>query len=150
MADSRATLKAFFETGDKPTEVQFASLIDSLLSLVDNSNLKDGLKIKSITNGKIEIEFNDNFLRFTTDGGGFAEAVFQMEPSSAVYGFAASFAQFTSTTALIKASALLTLEFGSAKFIGLPTFADNAAAITGGLLTDNVYKTATGELRIVV
>ena len=32
----------------------------------------------------------------------------------------------------------------------LPTFADNSAAITGGLSTNDVYKTSTGELRIVV
>jgi hypothetical protein len=32
----------------------------------------------------------------------------------------------------------------------LPTFADNSAAVTGGLATNDVYKTATGELRIVV
>jgi hypothetical protein len=32
----------------------------------------------------------------------------------------------------------------------LQTYATNAAAITGGLTVDKVYKTATGELRIVV
>jgi hypothetical protein len=32
----------------------------------------------------------------------------------------------------------------------LPTYADNAAALGGGLVATNVYKTATGELRIVV
>jgi hypothetical protein len=32
----------------------------------------------------------------------------------------------------------------------IPTYADNAAAISGGLTTNMVYKTATGELRIVV
>lgn len=32
----------------------------------------------------------------------------------------------------------------------LPEFADNAAALAGGLAVDDVYKTATGELRIVV
>lgn len=31
-----------------------------------------------------------------------------------------------------------------------PTFADNSAAVTGGLATNDVYKTSTGELRIVV
>jgi len=31
-----------------------------------------------------------------------------------------------------------------------PTYATNAAAITGGLTVGTVYKTATGELRIVV
>lgn len=30
----------------------------------------------------------------------------------------------------------------------LPVFADEASAITGGLITDQVYKTSTGELRI--
>ena len=33
---------------------------------------------------------------------------------------------------------------------GLSTFADNAAAVAGGLAVNNVYKTAAGELRIVV
>ena len=32
----------------------------------------------------------------------------------------------------------------------LPIYADNAAAVSGGLGVDRVYKTATGELRIVV
>lgn len=39
---------------------------------------------------------------------------------------------------------------GSVRLQGLPTFANNAAAIAGGLFADDVYKTATGELRIVV
>jgi|TARA_R110000744_G_scaffold145685_1_gene258355 hypothetical protein len=33
---------------------------------------------------------------------------------------------------------------------GLSIYANNAAAITGGLIVNDVYKTATGELRIVV
>ncbi len=39
---------------------------------------------------------------------------------------------------------------GLPKLTGLSTFADNAAALGGGLVADDVYKTATGELRIVV
>jgi hypothetical protein len=39
---------------------------------------------------------------------------------------------------------------GTVRLQGIPTFADNAAAIAGGLVADDVYKTATGELRIVV
>jgi len=34
--------------------------------------------------------------------------------------------------------------------INTPTFADNSAAVAGGLSTKDVYKTSTGELRIVV
>lgn len=36
------------------------------------------------------------------------------------------------------------------KLTALPTFANNAAALAGGLVVDDVYKTSTGELRIVV
>ncbi len=39
---------------------------------------------------------------------------------------------------------------GTVRFQGLPTYANNAAALAGGLVADDVYKTATGELRIVV
>jgi hypothetical protein len=39
---------------------------------------------------------------------------------------------------------------GIAKLNGLSTYANNAAAISGGLVVNDVYKTATGELRIVV
>jgi hypothetical protein len=39
---------------------------------------------------------------------------------------------------------------GTVRLQGLPTYANNAAAITGGLVADDVYKTSTGELRIVV
>ena len=35
-------------------------------------------------------------------------------------------------------------------FPALPTAADNSAALAAGLATDDVYKTSTGELRIVV
>lgn len=39
---------------------------------------------------------------------------------------------------------------GTVRLQGLPTYANNAAAIAGGLVADDVYKTVTGELRIVV
>lgn len=32
----------------------------------------------------------------------------------------------------------------------LSTYADNAAAVAGGLATNNFYKTSTGEVRVVV
>jgi len=37
---------------------------------------------------------------------------------------------------------------GNVSLVGLPVYADDAAAGTGGLATDMVYKTSTGELRI--
>jgi hypothetical protein len=40
--------------------------------------------------------------------------------------------------------------FTTLKLTALPIYANNAAALAGGLVADDVYKTATGELRIVV
>lgn len=40
--------------------------------------------------------------------------------------------------------------FTSLTLTALPTYANNAAAIAGGLIANDVYKTSTGELRIVV
>jgi hypothetical protein len=42
------------------------------------------------------------------------------------------------------------LQATTIKLTDLPVFADNAAALTGGLVDGDVYRTATGELRIVV
>jgi hypothetical protein len=54
----------------------------------------------------------------------------------------AIFAQQTQNVGPVQATTL--------KLTNLPIFADNAAAITGELVDGDVYKTATGELRIVV
>lgn len=42
----------------------------------------------------------------------------------------------------------LDLQEGAFRYVEIPVFADEAAAVTGGLLTGTVYKTSTGELRI--
>ena len=39
---------------------------------------------------------------------------------------------------------------GTIRLEGLPTYSGNSTAIAGGLSTNDVYKTSTGELRIVV
>jgi hypothetical protein len=40
--------------------------------------------------------------------------------------------------------------FTTLKLTALPIYANNAAAVAGGLIAGDVYKTSTGELRIVV
>lgn len=40
--------------------------------------------------------------------------------------------------------------FTTIRLTALPEYADNSAALAGGLIAGDVYKTATGELRIVV
>ena len=39
---------------------------------------------------------------------------------------------------------------GIVRLSGLPTYANQSAATTGGLVADDIYKTSSGELRIVV
>ena len=38
---------------------------------------------------------------------------------------------------------------GTIENAGLPVYADNAAALAGGLLAGQMYRTATGDLKIV-
>jgi hypothetical protein len=50
---------------------------------------------------------------------------------------------------------VLTLATTTGQFVTLencilPTYANNAAALSGGLLLNSIYKTSTGEVRIVV
>jgi hypothetical protein len=40
--------------------------------------------------------------------------------------------------------------FATVQLLNLPVYANNAAAVAGGLAVNDVYKTSTGELRIVV
>jgi hypothetical protein len=40
--------------------------------------------------------------------------------------------------------------FITLRLTALPVYANNAAAVAGGLIAGDVYKTSTGELRIVV
>lgn len=48
------------------------------------------------------------------------------------------------------AGSTLVANGASSVTLSLPTYADNAAAVTGGLAVGRLYKTATGEVRIVV
>jgi hypothetical protein len=62
---------------------------------------------------------------------------------------------FTATGAITStgdftASSTALFSNASVSMTALPTYADNAAAVTGGLVAGRVYKTATGELRIRV
>lgn len=165
----RAALKAFFETGDKPTESQFSDLIDSLLSLLDNSNLAEGIKIKSATNGKIQFEISDDFLGITSDGDNWNTCYILLEPGQ-IELFAGDAGLTIAFDGIVNlASAVdkeLTLLSGNGngfsiikdsvsgktrvKLNNLGTYANNAAALADGREVKEVYKTVTGELRIVV
>lgn len=52
-AESRATLKAYFETDDEPTQAQFANMIDSFYSLVSDFKVYFGTLAQSGTNAPV-------------------------------------------------------------------------------------------------
>jgi len=56
----------------------------------------------------------------------------------------------TGTVTVGTAGATLVFPEAIVNYTALPTFADNSAATGGGLATNRLYKTATGEIRIVV
>lgn len=85
----RAALKAFFETGDKPTEAQFADFIDSYFNFIDNDTI-DLLQTlySSATQTKVILD-NDSTasIVFDTAGGGMVH----IAPDSGTLSFAKSF-----------------------------------------------------------
>ena len=46
---TRSTLQGYFNTGDKPTEQQFADLIDSNLNLNDGGSVSGSLKVVNLS-----------------------------------------------------------------------------------------------------
>lgn len=98
-AESRAVLKAFFETGDKPTQDEFADLIDSFFNLTDDTviNLLQTL-YNSATETKVMLD-NDSgaSVVFSTAGGGLVHIALD----SGVVSFAGSFVNLEAALANI-------------------------------------------------
>lgn len=95
MADNRATLKAFFETGDIPTQAQFEALIDGLMSVVDadditgektfqaNIIIDPGIIIKQSSGGgelNLRVLNTDDFVSLTPDNSQFKQGAFLAGP----------------------------------------------------------------------
>jgi hypothetical protein len=89
-----------------------------------------------------------------TDRGIFTGAYAGIGLQSGTYGGIAVYASAGGTTGIATKSesavgnALLTI--GKIQAQSLPIYANNAAAVSGGLAVDFIYKTSTGEVRIVV
>jgi hypothetical protein len=90
---------------------------------------------------------------------GRSNALPNFTPSSITYGLSTGAPAFSSllrynevnnTQGTTTFTGSTTIATQLLKLPGLPTHADNAAALAGDLVVDDVYKTATGELRIVV
>lgn len=122
-----------------------------------------------LTSGLINFGANGE-LGITTDNDGYLEAWVYMTNAIMQIGFgnesidvsaelvaikvdSTSYASFAPTAVSIGgagATSLTLASNGEYIFLNIETYADNAAALAGGLTAGMFYKTATGEARIVV
>ncbi len=78
-----------------------------------------------------------SILRVRSPKNGVSEIYFGDEPTGIRHS--------TARTGVLSIRNTLTVNFQN-----LPTYATNAAAVTGGLIAGDAYKTSTGEMRVVV
>jgi hypothetical protein len=125
------------------------------------SPASDNIKFRVGSEGNTEIYSNSGTVLqasngglLATDRGIFTGAYAGIGLQAGTYGGIAVYASAGGTTGIATKSesavgtALLTI--GKIQAQSLPIYANNAAAVSGGLAVDFIYKTATGELRIVV
>ena len=126
----RAALKLFFETGDKPTQAQFADLIDSLFSLIDPNTIQsattfdadlitDLTRVIKASAGGSQIDLrafgNDNESMWSSDNGAALEAWIDLTPAGVDMGFG----DFN-TQANIKGGLFLSAVAATVTFAGNP------------------------------
>lgn len=104
-----------------------------------------GLTIHSKLGGQTRIAAANDTVALYGPGGG---AISCFDPGSGFSVITLS----AGATGYLTLSAVndLTMTGNVLNITDLPTYADNAAAISGGLAANRLYKTATGEVRIVV
>ncbi len=161
---NRATLKLFFETGDIPTEAQFADLIDSLLSLDDPNVIGASFTIQSPTASMVEIFIDDNSFDVTTDGFAALTGFLSIFTTSVAMGVGAKQILIDpSIQTIIERDDTLPIIISSNSVkifdlrndgvnnranLSIPTFANDAAAGAGGLTIGDLYQTAAGAMLI--
>jgi len=158
---TRTQLKNFFKTGLKPTQGQFASLIDSLfhrdedeLAISKVTGLSEVLGSKAdeqATNDAIEAETQS---RITGD-----EDLQMQIDELAGLGYTLPVATATVLGGVKQGSGVTIAEDGTISASGggdfdlvaaieaAPIYDDEAAAIAGAVVPYHLYKTSTGELR---
>lgn len=114
------------------------ALYSGLYSPVIPTNLEDAFCLGWIIFQKGDTNLASAGFITSNTSGGIGGAVFSIGTGFAQIG---GDNNFTGQNTFSNASFSLT---------NLPTYATNAAAVSGGLAVNRVYKTATGELRIVV
>ncbi len=130
---NRTTLKSYFETGDKPTQAQFAALIDSVLNLSeDDYTTVPGLDaVLTGIEDDIPTELPD--LSDVT-----------------INSPATNQALIWNGTQWVNAGIVSAFITDAQDISGLTNYTSNAAAITGGLVAGDLYKYNDGTRTYVM
>lgn len=133
-AESRTTLKAYFQTGDTPTQAQFANLIDSFYSLVSDFQLLFGTIDQSGTSAPtVNVMFNS--LGFTPTYNYLGVGSYTIESTGNLDDAKVIF--FISTGQASRYTPVIYVDSSPDTF-ALETF-DNSFANANGLLDKNAF-----------
>lgn len=104
-----------------------------------------------VTNEYSEISIFDNLIKLFSRGASIiADSSIEFNLNQLVVSLSSDAYPFTNVTATLFKYAGGVLGQNSTMNINFPTYSDNAAALLGGLIVNDVYKTNTGELRVVI
>lgn len=132
-AEARTQLKSYFQSGDTPTEAQFANLIDSASNIVDD----------------IISQSNAEAGTGTTAAVWTSQRVRQacIAAITAVFEAAVSIGTAAANDVLIH-NGTNWVNSPSQALSALQTYADNAAAVSAGLSAGDLYRKSDGTVMV--
>lgn len=133
---TRATLKGYFETGDKPTQTQFEELIDGVPNLTDSSVTDAEFSYLSGTTSAIQTQLD---AKADLTGANFTGAI---TGNIAITGFRSYLSETTTdrTLSLTDAGTFISAENASGTEVTIPL--NSSVAFTAGTEIDFIQKTA--------
>lgn len=142
-----------FSGGAVKTISPSASALDTAFSIRNNTNTADLLLVKA--NGGININqatATSTQISAKSNNSDYWVLGLQDASNNDIVRFGVAEIELRKITAIGggNIAGIQLAVYGKQRSINLPTYADNAAALAGGLVADDEYKTATGERRIVV
>ncbi len=129
--------------------------------------LSNGSGVRSESVGNIQILYDDTFFQLTNDGDTFTDGFIFLDATGLFIGSGTtSFDLNKDCDSQLSCAADNEIRFNPSNTnifslvrtagglnkirMDIPTFADNAAALAGGLAIQDIYKIAGGDLQIVV
>ena len=147
-AETRSTLKSYFNTGDNPTEAEFIDLIDSGLNLTDGGTVAGATTFSTGLNCNSHITASGNI---SASGTIFASRFESAGASNEVISFNDNLNVTGNITASGNISASGTLIGGGLNINGTTTFNDGNITNVGSITLDGINDDATsGDTNIAL